>query len=85
MVEGLIFIVADLIRRFFRSVDQVFQTAKCRRVPATEASQMSYIGLEHLDVFSMVEVYREGGGVERRGDEYCRAGASDDGSAGGAV
>ncbi len=52
---------------------------------ATKASQISHIGLGHLDVFSMVEFHRVGGGVERRGDEWCRAGASDDGSAGGAV
>ncbi len=32
---------------------------------ATEASQMSHIGLGHLDVFSMIEVYRVGGGVEQ--------------------
>ncbi len=41
---------------------------------------MSHIVLGHLDVFPMVEVYRVGGGVERRGDERCRAGASNDGS-----
>ncbi len=60
-----------------RSVDQVLPTASCRMVSATEASKMSHVGLGHLDVFSMVEVYRVGGGVERRGGERCRAGASD--------
>ncbi len=65
----LLFIVADPARSFLRSVDQVLPTAKCRMVFATEASQMSEIGLGHLDVFSMVEVYRVGGGVERLGDE----------------
>ncbi len=58
---------------------------KCKMVSATEASQMSHIGFGYLDVFSMVEVYRLDGGVERRGDEWCRVGTSDDGSAGGAV
>ncbi len=43
------------------------------------------IGLRHLDVFSMVEVYRVGDGVEQREDERCRAGASIDGSASSAV
>ncbi len=41
----LIFIVADQTLSFFRSVDQVLPTAKCRMVSATEASQMSHIGL----------------------------------------
>ncbi len=48
---------------------KVLPTAKCRMVSATGASQMSHIGLGHLDVFSMVEVYWVDGGVERRGDE----------------
>ncbi len=52
---------------------------------AAEASQMSHIGLGYVDVFSVVEVYQVGGGVERRGDEWCRAGASNDGSVGSAV
>ncbi len=85
VVVRLIFIVADPARSFFRSVDQVLPTAKCRMVSATEAYKMSHIGLGNLDVFSTVEVYRVGGGVERHGDEWCRAGASNDGSAGGAV
>ncbi len=46
---------------------------------------MSHVRLGHLEVFSMVEVYRVGGGVERRGDEWCRAGTSNDGYASGAV
>ncbi len=54
-------------------------------VSATEAYQMSHIGLGKVDDFSMVEVYRVGGGVERRGDKRCRAGASNDSSAYGAV
>ncbi len=85
MVIRLILLVADSTRSFLRSVDQVLSTAKCRMVSATEASQMSHIGLGHLDVFSTVEVYRLGGGVERRGDEWCRAGTPNDGSAVGAV
>ncbi len=60
-------IVADPLRSFFRPVDQMLLMVKCKMVSATEASQMSHIGLGHLDVFSMVEVYRVGGGVERRG------------------
>ncbi len=40
---------------------------------ATVASQ---IELGHLDVFSMDEVYWVCGGLERHGDEWCRAGAS---------
>ncbi len=85
VVVRLIFIFAYPTCSFFRPVDQVLPTAKCMMVSATEASQMSRIGLGHLDVFLMVEVYRVGGGVERRGDELCRSGALDDGSAGGAV
>ncbi len=85
VVVRLIFIIAYPARGFFRLVDQVLPTAKCRMVSATEGSRLSHIGLRHLDVFSIVEVYRVGGGVERRGDEWCRAGASDDGSARGAV
>ncbi len=85
MVVRLIFIVANPTRSFFRSVDQVLPTAKYKMVSATEASQMSRIGLIHLHIFSIVEVYRVGGGMERRGDECCRAGAPDDGSVGGAV
>ncbi len=83
VVERLICIVADLIRRFFRSVDQVLPTAKCRMVSVIY--QMIRIWLGHLDVFSMVEGYWVGGGVKRHGYERCRADASDDGSAGGAV
>ncbi len=78
-----IFIVADPTRSFFRLVDQVLPTAKCRMISATEASQMSYLGLGHLDAFSMVEVYRVGGGVERRGGERSRDGASNDVSGAG--
>ncbi len=84
MVVRLIFIVADPTRSFVRSVDQVLPTAKCRMVSATEASQISHIGRGHLYGCAVVEVYRIGGGVERRGDERCGAGASNDGSAGGA-
>ncbi len=54
-------------------------------VSATEASQMCHVGLGHLGVFSMNEVFREGDGVERCGDERCRAGTPNDGSAGRAV
>ncbi len=50
-----------------------------------KASQVSHIGRVHLDVFWMVEGYRVGGGVERRGYERCRAAASEEGSGGGAV
>ncbi len=64
-----IFIIAYPTGNFFRSVDQMVPTAKCRMVSATEASQMSHVGLGHLEVFSMTEVRRVGGGVERRGDE----------------
>ncbi len=59
--------------------------AKSKMVSAREASQLSHIRLGHLDVFSIVQVYRLGGGVERCGDECCRADASDDGSVVGAV
>ncbi len=74
-VVRLIFINADLTRRFFRSVNRVLPTAKCRMVSAAEASQMRPIGLRQDDVFSMVGDDRVGGGVERRG-----AGASDNAS-----
>ncbi len=85
MVIRLIFIVTDPTRRLFRSVDQVLPTAKNRIVSATEVSQMGHIGLEQEDIFPMVGVDRVGGGVERRGDERCRAGAANDGSTGGAI
>ncbi len=38
VVLRFIFIVADSTRSFFRSVDQVLPTAKCRMVSATNAS-----------------------------------------------
>ncbi len=41
VIARLIFIAKDLTGSFFRSVDQVLQTTKCRMVSATEASQMS--------------------------------------------
>ncbi len=85
MVIWLIFIVANPTRSFFRSVDQVLPTAKCRMVSVTEASQMSHVGLGQLVVFSIVGVDRVGDSVERRGDERCGIGTSNDGSAGGAV
>ncbi len=44
-------------------------------VSATEAPQMSHIGLGQQDVVTMVGDDRVGGGAERRGDERCRAGA----------
>ncbi len=72
MVACLIFIIAYPTGSFFRSVDQELPTVKCRVVSATEASQMSHLGIEHLDVFAMVEVYQVGGGVERRNDEQAR-------------
>ncbi len=52
---------------------------------ATEMPQMSHIGLGQQDVISMIKDDRVDGGGERRGDEKCGAGASNDGSAGGAV
>ncbi len=72
MVVRLTFIVADLTRSFFGSVDTLLPTATCRMVSATEAFQMSPSGLRHLDVFSMVEDYREGGGVEMDRVEQAR-------------
>ncbi len=85
MVVCLIFIIAYPTVCFLRSVDQMLPTAKCRVVSATEASQMSHVGLGHLEVFSMTEVRRIGGGVERRGDERSQAGTPNNGSVGGAV
>ncbi len=52
---------------------------------ATEASQMSHVGLGHLGVFSKNEVGQVGDGVDRRGDERSQAGTPNNGSAGGAV
>ncbi len=52
---------------------------------ATEAFQMSQVGLGHQEVFSMIEVRQVGGDVERRGDGRSRAGTPNNGSAGGAV
>ncbi len=46
---------------------------------------MSQFWLGHQDALSMVEVYLACGGLERLGDEKCRADALDDGSVGGAV
>ncbi len=51
----------------------------------TEAAQMSHVGLGHLDVLSMSEVRRVGGGVERRKYEHSRAGTPNNRSSGGAV
>ncbi len=58
VVVRLIFIIVDPTRRFFRSVDRVLSTAKCRMMSVTEASQVSHIALGNLDVSSMVGVYR---------------------------
>ncbi len=85
MVKCLIFNVAYPTGGFFRSVDQNLPTAKCSIMSATEASQMSHVELGHLEVFSMTEVRRVGGGVEWRGDERSRAATPNNGSAGGAV
>ncbi len=72
VVVCLIFIVADPSRSFFRSVDQMLPAAKSRVMSATEASQMSHVGLGQLEVFSKNEVCWVSGGVERRGDEWSR-------------
>ncbi len=48
-----------------------------------KAPQVSHIGLGQQNVSSMAG--DDGGGVERRGDELCRTGASNDGSVGGAI
>ncbi len=85
MVVCLIFIIAYPTGSFFGSVDQMLPTAKRRMMSATEASQMSHVGLGHLEVFSMTEVRRVGGGLERRGVERSRAGTTNHGSAGGVV
>ncbi len=85
MVIRLIFMVADPTRSFFRSDDQVLPATKSRMMSATEAPQMSHIGLGQQDVFSIIGDGRVCCGVERSGEKLCRAGASNDGSAGGAV
>ncbi len=73
VVVCLLFINAYPAGSFFRPVDQVLPTTKCRMVSAPEASQMSNVGLGHLDVFSMTEVRRVGGGVEMNGvEQACR-------------
>ncbi len=46
---------------------------------------MSHFGLGHLEVFSVTEVRRASGGVERRGEERSRTGTPNNGSTGGAV
>ncbi len=85
VVVRLNFITAYPARRFFRSVDQMLPAAKSRVMSATEASQMSHFWLGHLGVFSKNEVWRVGGNVERRGDEWSRTSTPNDGSPGGAV
>ncbi len=85
MVVGLVFIIAYPARSFFRSVDQMLPTVKGRMMSATEASQMSHVGLGHLEVFPKNEVCRVSGSGERRGDEWRRIGTPNDGSVGGAV
>ncbi len=69
VVVCLIFIIAYPVRSFFRSFDQMLPKAKSRMMSATEASQMSHVGLGHLEVFSKNEVCRVSGSEERRGDE----------------
>ncbi len=85
LVVHLIFIIAYPARSFIRSVVHILPAAKNRVMSATEASHMSPFGLVHLGVFSNNEVWRIGGSVQRRGDEWRRAGTPNDGSAGGAV
>ncbi len=80
VVVCLIFIIAYPARSFFRSIDQMLPTAKSRMMSATEASQMSHVGLGHLEVFSKNEVCRVSGSVERRGDEWSRTGTPNGGS-----
>ncbi len=85
VVECLIFIIAYPARSFFTSVDQMLPAAESRAMSATEALKMSHCGLGHLGVFWKNDVWRVGGGVEQRGDEWRRTDTPNDGSAGGAV
>ncbi len=55
VVVRLIMIIAYPAHSFFRSVDQMLPAAESRVMSAMEASQMSPVGLGHLEVFSKNE------------------------------
>ncbi len=59
------------------------KSMEIRVMSATEASQLSPVGLAQLDVFSKDEACWVSGGVEQRGNERSRAGTPNTGSAGG--